>query len=286
MLTIGIIKNDKWAQFFRNRLEQLIQNKTNQKTSIVHFDNEKELFNALVAGEISVAPRPLWQLPTALPKGIVVTALSERKSPSYSLIIPHDNVDTSQMLSLKLSSRVGFFNDICRLQFQEFRADLLTDTLNIWTNEALNELHKGNFDAWVMPTMDVQIHDLTENEYHIIRFNPKELIPEPGFGVTAFLTAEDDIPTRLLLKSMDKNENISPYKPISTITNVERRLKQLFNDASIAAYCERDKASNYHLLAAVMMGGQLKKARLSQSTNFELAERCYEKLISSTENKY
>ena len=284
MLTIGHILPDKWAQTFGDGIDKLISHKTSQATQTLLFNSEKELLNALAVGEIAVAPRPLWQLPTFLPKGIVITALSDRISPSYSLIIPRKNVVDTQLLSLKDKARVAFLSDICRLQSQEFRPDLQTTTLESGIDEIIPQLNKGDFDACVIPSMEVQIMDVTETDYQIIRFNPKELIPEAGFGVTAFLTAEDDITTRRWITSMDKNENVTPYKPISTVTNVERRLKQLFNDMPIAAYCERDRASNYHFLAAVVVGGILRKARLSQSTNFELAERCYEKLISSTEN--
>ena len=189
------------------------------------------------------------------------------------------------MLSLKDKARVAFLSDICRLQFQEFRDDLETDILHVSKDEIISHLNKGDFDACVLPSVDAQILEAHEVDYHMIRFNPKELIPEPGMGITAFLTADDDINTRRLIQSMDKNDDSMPYKPISTIANVERRLKQLFNDAPIAAYCERDRASNYHFLAAAVINGVLRKVRLSQSTNFELAERCYEKLNCSTENK-
>lgn len=283
MLTIGHISRDKWAQTFSDGIEKLISQKTNQATKTLHFDSEKALLNALAAGEIAVAPRPLWQLTTFLPKGIVITALSERFLPSYSLVIPQKNVVESQMLSLKDMARVAFMSDICRLQFQEFRADLQTETLLLNADEIKGLLDSGNFDACVIPSIDVQILDINEADYHIIRFNPKELIPEPGLGVTAFLTAEDDINTRRLIQTMDKKDDSMPYKPISTVTNVERRLKQLINDAPIAAYCERDRAANYHFLAAVVVEGVLRKVRLSQSTNFELAERSYEKLNFSTE---
>ncbi len=284
MLNIGHILQDKWAQTFGDSIDKLISHKISQATNTLYFNSEKALLNALGAGEIAVAPLPLWQLPTLLPKNIVITALSARDVPSLCLIVPHENVQDTQMLSLPNQARVAFLSEICRLQFQEFRPDIKTKTLEMSPEIILSLLIKGDFDACVMPTIDAQILDVSDNDFRIIRFNPKELIPETGLGVTAFLTAEDDIQTRRLLQAIDKNDNLVPYKPVSTVTNVERRLKQLFKDMPIAAYCERDRASNYHFLAAVVVEGVLRKVRLSQSTNFELAERCYEKLISSTEN--
>lgn len=271
MLTIGVIRKDAWAKMFGIYTQQLIKDKTALDAVIIYFDCEKELMNALAGGKVALVPRPLRELSTSLPNGIVITAVSERQIASQSLIIPQKNIDENQLLSLKENAKVSLQNDISRLQFLEFRADILGETHDLTPVESIEKLNQGDFDACVVPSISVRVMALSSDDYTIIPFSPKELITEPGLGITAFLTAADDLTTRRQLKVLHTPS-------VSALSNVERRLKQLFNDAEIAAYCEKDRANNYHLWAAAIINNELKKTRLSQSTHFELAERCFEKL--------
>jgi hypothetical protein len=54
----------------------------------------------------------------------------------------------------------------------------------------------------------------------------------------------------------------------------------MFNDTDIAVHCERDKMGNYHLSAAALVEGTLRKTRLSQSTTIGLAENTYKALMN------
>ena len=271
MLTIGVIRKDAWAKMFGIYTQQLIKDKTTLDAVIVYFDSEKDLMNALSAGKVAVVPRPMRELSITLPNGIVITAVSERQMTSQSLIIPKKNTDENQLLFLKQHAKVNLQNDISRLQFIEFRADLVAETHDLTPLQSIEKLNQGDFDACVIPSISVQVMALSSDDCTIIPFSPKELITEPGHGITAFLTAADDLTTRRQLKVLHTPS-------VSALSNVERRLKQLFNDTDIAAYCEKDRANNYHLWAAAIINNELKKTRLSQSTHFELAERCYEKL--------
>ena len=271
MLTIGVIRKDAWAKMFGIYTQQLIKDKTTLDAVIVYFDSEKDLMNALSAGKVAVVPRPMRELSITLPNGIVITAVSERQMTSQSLIIPKKNTDENQLLFLKQHAKVNLQNDISRLQFIEFRADLVAETHDLTPLQSIEKLNQGDFDACVIPSISVQVMALSSDDCTIIPFSPKELITEPGHGITAFLTAADDLTTRRQLKVLHTPS-------VSALSNVERRLKQLFNDTDIAAYCEKDRANNYHLWAAAIINNELKKTRLSQSTHFELAERCFEKL--------
>lgn len=271
MLTIGILIQDTWAKMFGIHSQQNIMENLKLKADIAYFENEKDLMNALSNGTISVAPRPLRELPTNLPNGILITALSDRPLISQSLIIPKNKVDENKFLSLKDNATVSLSSDINRLQFLEFRSDLKAET-HYWTPiQTFEKLQSDEFDACVISSMTAKVAEISASDYTIIPFSPKEFITEPGHGILAYLTAEDDLTTRRLLKPLH-------HPSVSAVSNVERKLKQLFQDIDIAAYCEKDKANNYHLWAAAIIDNELKKTRLSQSTHFELAERCFEKL--------
>ncbi len=269
MLTIGVIRKDAWAKMFGIYTQQFIMDKAALEAVIVYFDSEKDLMNALATGKVAVVPRPMRELSTTLPNGIVITAISERQDTSQSLIIPKNNIDENQLLSLKENAKVTLQNNISRLQFLEFRADILAKTNDLTPVQSIEKVNQGDFDACVIPSISIRVMALSSEDYTIIPFSPKEFITESGHGITAFLTAENDLTTRRQLKVLHTPS-------VSALSNVERRLKQLFNDIDIAAYCEKDRANNYHLWAAAIINNELKKTRLSQSTHFELAERCYE----------
>lgn len=278
MLIVGYIKEDKWSKRFSEDINSDIRRKTEQETQVVYFDTEKDLINALVRGKISVAPRPLWLLPVVLPQGIVITSLSERQQPSYSLIFTGITREDG-FPSMGQEDIIGFTDDICRQQFFMIFDTWRTQTDSIGTEKAIDNVKNGQWRGAIIRTIEADIHQIANEAFHLIRFSPKELIPEAGLGVTAFLTAEDDFKTRRIIRYMDKNEHSSPYKPVSYVTNVERRFKQLCENKPVAVYCERDRTSNYHLLVAVLTPeGSLIKSRLSQSTYFELAENCYKSL--------
>ncbi len=280
MLKIGVIAQDKWSEAIGSELQKIIKDKTQVESSISTFQNAQEVWNEIRSAKVSVMASPLSLLPTTLPKGIVITALGERLNSSNSLIISTNNVDETQFLSLKTSTLVGFQNDINFLQFSNFEAHCSMQPMDMTPFQAIEMLEKGDFGACVLPTECLLYLNLDENKYKIIPFSPKEYIPLAGQGVTAYLTDEDDLTTRRLLKAAFQGVKLPTGQTISTVTNIERKVKQLCGDMDIAVYCEIDRAKNYHLLAAAAVYGELKKVRLSQSTSFELAEKCYDKLYN------
>jgi porphobilinogen deaminase len=280
MLKIGVIAQDRWSEAISSELQKIIKDKTQVESSISTFQNAQEIWNEIRSAKVSVMASPLSLLPTTLPKGIVITALGERLNSSNSLIISSNNVDETQFLSLKAGTLVGFQNDINFLQFSNFEANCSMQQMDMTPFQAIEMLEKGDFGACVLPTECLQYLDLDENKYKIIPFSPKEYIPLAGQGVTAYLTDEEDLTTRRLLKAAFQGIKLTTGQPVSTVTNIERKVKQLCGDMDIAVYCEIDRAKNYHLLAAAAIYGELKKVRISQSTSFELAEKCYDKLYN------
>jgi porphobilinogen deaminase len=280
MLKIGVIAQDRWSEAISSELQKIIKDKTQVESSISTFQNAQEIWNEIRSAKVSVMASPLSLLPTTLPKGIVITALGERLNSSNSLIISTNNMDETQFLSLKAGTLVGFQNDINFLQFSNFEANCSMQQMDMTPFQAIEMLEKGDFGACVLPTECLQYLDLDENKFKIIPFSPKEYIPLAGQGVTAYLTDEEDLTTRRLLKAAFQGIKLPTGQPVSTVTNIERKVKQLCGDMDIAVYCEIDRAKNYHLLAAAAIYGELKKVRISQSTSFELAEKCYDKLYN------
>ena len=153
---------------------------------------------------------------------------------------------------------------------QYLSPDYVVETADLTPNESLEALNAGRFDAVILPEFDTPRTD----GLHIQPFSVREFTPSAGQGVVCFMAAEDDLPTRRLLKN-------AHHPSVSLLTNIERTIQKTLKDHAVNAYCERDRMGNYHLWAAALVNGELRKTRLSQSTTFGLAQKVSEQLLSA-----
>jgi porphobilinogen deaminase len=273
MMKIGTLMTP-WAKLFGIYAHRALKQEIDLDTQIAYYHSETELFNALLLGEIQTISIGLKDLPTTLPNGINIAALSDRGSVAYALLSLAKNKDEHSLFNLKSNARVWVHSDIERVQMQQFRSDLILEINNLSPIEVIEATREGIYDAFVFTIVTIEALELREDEFSIVKFSPKEFVTEPGQGVVALLTSEEDIPTRKILKQMH-------HKKVALVTNIERRVKQLFNDKNVATYCQHDASGNFHLWAAAIINGELKRTRLSHSTSFELAERCFDVLNQS-----
>jgi porphobilinogen deaminase len=273
LIKIGVFMNP-WSKLYAFFAQKEIKRLTDAETVIAYFYHEKELNQALLSGDINLVCTSLCTLPSQLPKGINIAALSNRLNAAYSIIINDTAVDSEKILSVKNSAKVCTDSDINKAQLMDIRVDFDISVKEQTPIDTLNDLYSKQFEACMIPSASKYLFDINESEYKIISISPKEFVPEAGRGVAAFLTAEDDKITRRLLKSLHNPE-------VAAVTNIERRVKALFNDENIGAYCVKDDNNNYHLWAAALIDGVVRRTRLSQSTHFEMAERCKELLLQS-----
>jgi porphobilinogen deaminase len=270
MIKIGTLMSP-WEKLFGIYAQREFKRDANLDSQISYYRTETELFKALLVGEIQVVSKALKELPTTLPKGVNIAALSQREVTANCLFLSTKNKDDNNLFGLKNNARVWVKSEINRAQLASFRSDLTIEIADLSPTEAIDALREDVYDACVLTATTISAVGLNEEEFHTIQFSPKEFITEAGQSVAAFLTAEEDIVTRKLMKQIH-------HKNVALVTNVERQLKQLFDDKDIAAYCQHDAEGNFHLWAAALVDGTLKRTRLSHSTSFELAERCFERL--------
>ena len=273
MLTIGVFMNT-WAKSYAFLAQQELLKTIHKETNIAYFYHEKDLNQALLAGDIQIICQPLSKLPTTLPKGITIAALTERANVSTNLVIHVKAIDTTQILFLKENALISANTAIEKAQLAAIREDLNIEVKDQTPIEKLEDLRTECYAACMIPASTNRIFEYDEAEYKIVTLSPKEFIPQAGCGVGAFLTAEDDLTTRRLLKQVH-------HPTVAMATNVERQVKKLFKDIDIAAYCQIDAVKNYHLWAAALIEGKLCKTRISQSTHLGLAEQCKEILIKN-----
>ena len=259
-LTVGLLKNSTNTPFVDVVHQTLRAAEIN--VLIQYFDNQDAIQKAVVEGTIQTYACPLNLAPLTLPLGLVIAALSERKSAQNCLVTKNTEGGVIQ--------KVLTNSDINRALMQYLNPDYVVETADLRPNESLEALNVGRFDAVILPEFDTA---RTEG-LHIQPFSVREFTPPAGQGVACFIAAEDDLPTRRLLKN-------AHHPSVSLLTNIERTVQKTLKDYSVNAYCERDRMGNYHLWAAALVNGELRKTRLSQSTTFGMAEKVCDQLLSA-----
>lgn len=231
----------------------------------------KEIEDALLQGEIDMAAHSMKDMPTTSPEGLVITAVSYRENPADWLIIRKEAIQDGQLFGLKNEALVGTSSARRKAQMLDFRSDIQLKDLRGNVPTRVEKLRRGEYDAILLAAAGLQRLEMDLSEFELVRFNPREFVPAPAQGVVAWQTCTDDLPTRRLLHQIHHPE-------VAAVTNIERSILNLMEGGChmpLGAYCERDAQGNYHVWAAKADNWDtpVRRARLSSSTHFELAER-------------
>jgi len=238
----------------------------------------KEIEDALLRGEIDLAVHSMKDLPTNAPEGLVISAVSYREDPSDILLINKNIADKSKVLQLPEKASVGTSSSRRKGQLLDIRPDLQLVDIRGNVPTRIQKLEQGDFDAIILASAGLARLDIDTTSFHVIRFDPTEIVPAPAQGVLAWQTMANDIQTRKILMGIHQSE-------VSDVTNVERKVLNLMNGGCqmpLGVYCYKDKFGNYHVHAAYSTSFDLPITRvsISSATHFQLAEKVVEKLRS------
>lgn len=238
-----------------------IINTESSNLSIVLLQNKK----------LDIALVPLEEVPVALDKKLVIAGLSERKEPSYRLLINKRFFQKKAVFKLEKNLKVVTDNLLAGLQLQHFRSDL-SISIQTQTIESLHALlAAGTCAALLLSADKIEVKPEIWQDFHSLFLNPREFITAPGQGVLAYLARREDTPIR--------RELLQLHRPASAeITNIERKILKLqpdYQDFLTGAFGKKDDAGNYHLWA--VQADPTKKTcrhfQVSSSTTVELAEK-------------
>lgn len=229
---------------------------------------------ALLRGEIDTALFPIDQTPVALPEGLAITAVSARQDPAERLFIRRDRVDETQLFDLTEQALVCAQGGGRQVQLRDFRPDLrFAGPIDnpVVIPEAL---HAGEWDAAIVAAAEVDAE--MEEAFHTVRLHPREFMPAPGQGAMAWITCKDDLHIRRVLKAVH-------HPDVSALTNIERGVLRLLGgnpELPLGVHAEYDGLGAWHVWAAYAEtpDAPLRRARLSSSTRFQLAEKVADEL--------
>ena len=146
----------------------------------------KELEQAMLAGEIDLAVHSLKDMPTEVPEGLVIGAITQRLDAGDAFVSVHYR----SMEDLPQGAKVGTSSLRRRAQLLAVRPDLTILDLRGNVNTRLAKLDAGEFDAIVLAAAGLKRLGLGERIRTIL---PRAMIlPAVGQGALAIECSADD----------------------------------------------------------------------------------------------
>lgn len=146
----------------------------------------KELENAMLGGEIDLAVHSLKDMPTELPEGLMLAAITERVDPGDALISPKYGV----IDKLPPGAKVGTSSLRRRAQLLHYRPDLAISDLRGNLDTRLKKLETHDLDAIVLAVAGLK---RLEWDSHITQVLPREIcLPAVGQGALAIEARAND----------------------------------------------------------------------------------------------
>lgn len=176
----------------------------------------KELEQAMLEKEIDLAVHSLKDMPTQLPEGLTLAAITERVDAGDALV--SNRYDSLQ--SLPQGAKVGTSSLRRRAQLLQHRPDLQIRDLRGNLDTRLRKLDEGEFDAIVLASAGLKRLGWAERIKEIL---PQEIcLPAVGQGALAIEARSDDLEVLELLSFLnDENTRQAAEAERSYLHQVE-----------------------------------------------------------------
>jgi hydroxymethylbilane synthase len=157
----------------------------------------KELEEALAAERIDLAVHSLKDLPTELPAGFALAAITEREDPRDALVSRR----YSALKELPPRARVGTSSLRRQAQLHALRNDLEIIPLRGNVDTRLRKLESGEFDAIILAAAGLKRLGAGAGLAHVL--SADEMCPAAGQGALAIEVRDDDTTTRAALRFLN-----------------------------------------------------------------------------------
>ena len=163
----------------------------------------KELEESMLRGESDLAVHSLKDVPVVFPKGLILTAISEREDVRDSFV----SEKFASFNELPKGAKVGTTSLRRKMQLLIKRPDLKIISLRGNINTRLRKLKENEFDAIILASAGLKRLNLMENIKYFLPFSLDEMIPAMGQGA-------------LGIECVDKSEVIEILKFINNENSV------------------------------------------------------------------
>lgn len=164
----------------------------------------KEIETQLAEGKINFAVHSSKDLPSDLPKGFKIAAITKRENPFDAFI----GKNFSSLSALPKNSVVGTSSLRRAAQILKIRPDLQIKNLRGNVETRLKKLDAGEFDAIILAAAGIERLGYSERIGELLT----EIIPAAGQGALAIEIREDDFETEKILKFLNDEKTFSAVK--------------------------------------------------------------------------
>ena len=151
----------------------------------------RELEEALLDRRIDLAVHSLKDLPTVVPEGLLLAAISEREDPRDALVQPkHADLHCESLADLPLNAIVGTSSPRRLAQLKNLRPDLEIKELRGNVDTRLRKLDEGQYDAIILACAGLRRLGL-QNRI-TVAISTDQMIPAVGQGAIGIETRAGD----------------------------------------------------------------------------------------------
>ncbi len=162
----------------------------------------KELEDALLDKRIDVAVHSLKDLPTTLPEGLHLSAISKREDPRDALVLPDtSDTDCNSLRDLPPGTLVGTSSPRRLSQLSHLRPDLQYADVRGNVDTRLRKLDEGQYGALILASAG--LNRLGLHERISLAISIDEMLPAVGQAALGVQTRTDDKEVNDVLAKLD-----------------------------------------------------------------------------------
>jgi hydroxymethylbilane synthase len=177
----------------------------------------KELEEAMLQGEAQIAVHSLKDVPTVMPDGLLLAAITEREDPRDALLSEkYTNID-----SLPQGAVVGTSSLRRRMQIEKLRPDLVIKDLRGNVDTRIRKLKEGEFDAIILAAAGINRLSLLDAVKHIYPISLNEMVPSMGQGALGIEAVNDSEILKIVARLEDEYSRVETTIERSFVDELE-----------------------------------------------------------------
>jgi hydroxymethylbilane synthase len=147
----------------------------------------KEIEEAMLRGEAQIAVHSLKDVPTVMPDGLVLAAITEREDVRDAML----SEKYAEIDELPKGAVVGTSSLRRRMHLARIRPDLVIKDLRGNVDTRIRKLKEGQFDAIILAAAGISRLELLDAVEHIYPISLMEMIPAMGQGALGIQCVDD-----------------------------------------------------------------------------------------------
>ncbi|HEX5622808.1 MAG TPA: hydroxymethylbilane synthase [Sulfuricurvum sp.] len=147
----------------------------------------KEIEEAMLAGEAQMAVHSLKDVPTVMPQGLLLSAITKREDVRDAML----SEKYADIASLPQGAVVGTSSLRRRMQLVQQRPDLVIKDLRGNVDTRIRKLKEGEFDAIILAAAGINRLGLAQSVTHFYPISMDEMLPAMGQGALGIETVNE-----------------------------------------------------------------------------------------------